>query len=36
MLADCAKGPGWARVDSVRVVSAATPVDGDFEMLATR
>ncbi len=36
MLAACEDGPGWARIDAVRVVSEVAPVEGGFEMLATR
>ncbi|MCW2307212.1 acylphosphatase [Rhodobium gokarnense] len=32
----CRKGPGWARVDHVEVISDGAPIRGPFEMRATR
>ena len=32
MLINCAEGPGWARVEEVRIVSEAAPVVGSFDI----
>ena len=36
MILTCGKGPGWARVDHVEVISEGAPITGPFEMRATR